>query len=231
MSRAGSIPRGRGLLLLLALLAAVWTSPVTSGITDRDYTIIIRGHRFEPPEEPAGAQPAPEARDSAGAPSPRIVQFDGPLTREQTALLKERYGLRLDEYIPHYAYLERLDAARMEALRRLEFFRWSGPYESAFKLDPAIGKHTFVTEERRAEPGILLSVDAFAGTDLSELAARICALGFEVVSTTDEPEHGIQRLQIRVDSPSDAERIARFQDVKSIEEVGDVTLNRSPPPK
>ena len=184
-------------LLVLALL---------TGATQRDYSILIRGHRLEP-------APRTVAKAESGA---WIVQFDGPLTRERTKLLRERFGLRLNESIPHFAFLERLDAATLREIQKLDFFRWSGRYEPRFKIDPAIGK-------RRGR--LLVSVTAFPGTRLDALAKRIRALGLEVVSMTNEPQHGILRLQVRVRSAKDADAIARIEDVKSIEEVGGVTLN------
>ena len=220
------------IVILLALLPASRAQATSSGGPHRDYSIQIRGHRFEPQAMPPVEQGGSRMDEASSEPTPRIVQFYGPLTREQTSLLKERFGLRLDDYVPHYAFLEWLTAAQIRALRGLDFFRWSGSYEPRFKLDPGIGRHTFLTEERRAEPGILLTVVAFPQTDLERLAERVRGLGFEVVSTTDEPEHGIRRLQVRVERPEDAEAIARFTAVKYIEEVGEVTLNepRCPEP-
>lgn len=228
MSKEGSSLKRIGPLvpvLVLVSLPLTVTRVPASERSQRDYSILIRGHRFEPPET---ASPEGPATAAAQGRVYRIVQFDGPLTRERTALLKERFGFRLDEYVPHYAFLERLDAAQVEELRKLDFFRWSGPYEPAFKLDPMIGKHEFRTEKRRAETGILLTVVAFPGTVLADLAERVRGLGFEVISTTDEPELEIARLQVRVDEPRDAEALAQLDDVKYVEEVGEVTLNETP---
>lgn len=226
-------PTLQGAWPILILLAFPPASPVRAtdpGEPPRDYSILIRGYRLEPPAMPPIEERAPQDDEVSPEPVPRIVQFDGPLTREQTSLLKERFGLRLDEYIPHFAFLERLTDAQVEKLRGLDFFRWIGLYEPRFKLDPSIGRHTFRTPERRAEPGILLQVVAFPETDLSRLANRVRGLGFEIVSTTDEPEVGIQRLQVRVERLEDAEAIARFTAVQYIEEVGEVTLNDPRPP-
>ena len=207
-------------LLVLALAVTIWLRASAAEDTRRDYSILIRGHRVVP--SPGVSSDSTETHGEA---IPRIVQFDGPLTREQRDLLEGRFGLCLEESIPHYAFLERLDSAQVEALRELDFFRWSGPYESRFKIDPMIGRHAFQTEERRSETGILLMVVLFSGSNLEALAERVRGLGFEVVSITDEPNLTIQRLQVRVGAPSDARVLAELPAVKSIEEVGEVTLN------
>ena len=215
--------------LWITLSAVLLTTPGISAQTaeraQRDTAITLRGERFEPLAYEA-ARRVPRAPDEELAETAwRIVQFDGPLTREQTAMLKERFGLRLNQYVPKFAFLEELSADQIEELRALDFFRWSGLYEPRFKIDPKLGEHEFVTRSRRAEPGILMTVVAFPGTDLGALADRVRGLGFEVVTTTDEPEHDIQRMQVRAATPAEAEAIARIPAVKYIEEVGEVTLN------
>jgi hypothetical protein len=99
------------------------------------------------------------------------------------------------------------------------------PYHPAFKLDPEIGKRTFVSPDRISEPGILLMVMIFEGADLDALTKSIRDLGFEVLSVTDESEQNLRRIKVRVQQPSDAIRIAQLIEVRYVEEVGDITLN------
>ena len=211
------------LAILLLTPPSLWAES-TEG-PSHDTTITLRGQQFDPLAR--SGQKASEAQLTAqpGQTRPTIVQFVGPLTRQQATVLKDEFGLSLREYIPKWAFLEELTTVQAEALQKLDFFRWSGPYEPTFKIDPMIGKHVFETRERRAEPGILLTVVTFPRTDLAALAERVRGLGFEVVSITDEPEYRIQRLQVRVHVAGDAESLARLRAVKSIEEVGEVTLN------
>lgn len=191
----------------------------------RDTTITLRGQRFEPLETTLTAAPELRAAEDPSAATWRIVQFDGPLDRRQSATLKSEFGLRLNEYVPKFAFLERISSNQVDELRKLDFFRWSGPYEPRFKIDPKVGQHRFLTASRASEPGVLLTVVAFPGADLGELADQVRGLGFEIVSTTDEPEFEILRLQVRVGMAGDAEAVARLSAVKYIEEVGEVTLN------
>lgn len=206
------------------LLAAADVRPQARPDARQDHMILLRGQRFDPLE--SAARRAAEKRMTATSETSwMIVQFDRQLTRQESALVKRTIGLRLDEYIPRNAFLEKLSGEQVDELRRLEYYRWAGPYESVLKIDPNIGKHKFETPRRRAQPGILLTVVAFPDVDLRVLARRIRGLGFEIVSTTDEPQLRILRLQVRVHRASDATRIAELEEVKYMEEVGEVTLN------
>lgn len=154
-----------------------------------------------------------------------IIQFNKSLTIEERARIQSQYGLALINYIPEYAYLERINPLSLRNLEKDPLFRASIPYHPAFKVDPDIGKHVFVSEHRKSEPGILLLVIIFDGTKPKELANSIREFGFEVVSITEEPKAVTPKLIVRVGKPDDVKNIAQLREVKYIEEVGDVTLN------
>ncbi len=212
------------LFSLLALMAVPQVLAQTRQESRQDDSILLRGQRFDPLESPT-RRAAGDRMTGPVKESWLIVQFRRPLNRQESAFVKGTIGLKLDEYIPRNAFLEKLSGQQVDALRKLEYFRWAGPYEPVLKIDPNIGKHSFETPRRRAQAGILLTVVAFPDADLGALAQRVRTLGFEVVSTTDEPQHRILRLQVRVGRVSDAAQIAELEDVKYIEEVGEVTLN------
>ncbi|MCH9651479.1 MAG: hypothetical protein K0U98_24850 [Deltaproteobacteria bacterium] len=82
----------------------------------------------------------------------------------------------------------------------------------------------FLSPQRRRESGLLLMVVGFADTNAEALAESVRDLGFTVLSTTSEPEHGIIRLQVRTTDRAQAEEIASLPEVRWIEEVGELTL-------
>ena len=98
------------------------------------------------------------------------------------------------------------------------------PYVAAFKLDPDIGRRDFVTEERR-QAGPLLLVVGFPGEPVGELQAALERLDLRIQSANVEEVDGPARFIVSPSELTLAADIAEIAAVKSIEEVGDVTLN------
>ena len=180
---------------------------------------------FDPAEEELDLPRELRVGEPARGVAPYIVQFRKSLTQEERSRIQGEYGLRLTDYIPEFAYLEMTTLDTLEKLARDPLFRASVPYHPAFKLDPEIGKRAFISPERAAEPGVLLMVMVFEGANLDTLVKMLGELGFEVVSTTDEPDLKVRRIKVRIRQPADAVQIAQLPDVRYVEEVGDVTLN------
>jgi subtilisin family serine protease len=63
----------------------------------------------------------------------RLVQFDGPIEPAWREAL-EAMDVEILEYVPDFAYLVRVDAARATALETHERVRWTGDYLPAFRL-------------------------------------------------------------------------------------------------
>ena len=49
-----------------------------------------------------------------------------------------RQGAQLWRYLPENAYLAEVDPARVPGIRASAFVRWAGPYEPAYKVEPAL---------------------------------------------------------------------------------------------
>ena len=94
-----------------------------------------------------------------------IVQFHRPLTRTDQMRLKQVYGLALRDYVPDYAYLERLTPAALEQLVQDPLTRATVPYHAPFKIVPGIGQQKFTTEERRAVEGLWVTCVLFRDAD------------------------------------------------------------------
>src|SRR5262245_10982820 len=99
---------GCGLLSLAAIVQS--QQPPATGATQPDYRIRLAGYAFDPlgtlPTIPDQLTP----NQTQPGPAYYIIQFTRSLTRAERARLQEIYKLRLTEYIPNFAYLERLSA-------------------------------------------------------------------------------------------------------------------------
>ena len=188
----------------------------------QDMRIHLEAATFDPLRGPGPI--APELRLSAAAPNERwIVQFRAPLTREQRSMLEAEFGLKLKDYVPNLAYLERVPADRLGRLRQSPLVRALTPYEPAFKVSPRIGRVPFRTEERKRMPGLWLRAILFEDADLERTAAAIRQLaGVSDVQVWDAREIGAPaRIEFRLPSRSGLAAVARLEGVRFIEEVAE----------
>jgi hypothetical protein len=162
----------------------------------------------------------PAAADLESSPGRTIVQFHAPLTRAEQLRLKQTYGLALRDYVPDFAYLERLTAAGLERLSRDPLVRATVPYHAPFKIVPGIGQQEFTTDRRRAVTGIWVTCVLFRDADPVAVAAAIEALGArQVVVVDDRRFGGAPKINLIVASTAALLPIAALPDVKLIEEV------------
>lgn len=210
-------------LCLLLPFAAIAQS-AQDGPPVADFSLKLKAYTFDPLTALPQLPPALTLKQPAKAAVYRIIQFDRPLTRKQRETLQTQYGLKLDKYLPNQAYLEKLSAADAEKLKGLFYFRWSGPYQPAYKLDPAIGQRTFVSKARKEATGFTLIVLLFPAADLNAVAEKIAALGVEVLNRYDHRELGTQsRLRVQAATREQIEAISQIDAVEWIEEQGDIT--------
>ncbi len=154
-----------------------------------------------------------------------ILQFTEPVNSADQARLSRAYGLSFDRYVAQNGYIEKIDPETLDRLSRDPAIGAIVRYGPELKIDPELGQRKFVTEERTAEPGLLLTVVAFEDTSAESFVAELEERGAEIIAVTDEPENGILRVQVRVDTSNEALGLAEVEDVQFIEELGDVTLN------
>ncbi|MGB8433375.1 MAG: S8 family serine peptidase [Burkholderiales bacterium] len=166
---------------------------------------------------PQSSRAAP-ARESGDARV--IVQFHAPLTRRDQLRLKQEFGLALRDYVPDYAYLERLTPERLEKIRRAPLTRAIVPYHAAFKIVPGIGQREFTAEERRAVAGIWITCVLFRDADPESVCTALEALGGRhIVVVDDRRIGGAPKINLIVNSTAAVPEIASLPDVKLIEEV------------
>lgn len=126
-----------------------------------------------------GLDIASRAGDFAGRPGHFVLQLDGPINAERRAALAAA-GVRLEGYLPEFAYLARLDSCDAAELAGLGFVRWIGAFDNAWKLDPELGSREFETPERQTlqqQGQSRLAVVLFPGADVSAAALAIADAG------------------------------------------------------
>ena len=157
---------------------------------------------FDPlTEEPVDTPPVRARAPRAAMDERTVVQFTGPLTREEQARLKRVYGLRLQEYVPEHAYLERLKPEVLAKLQEDAQFRAAVRYRPEFKIAPRIGQRRFTTKERQELKGLWLRVVLFRDADLKAVAQTLKRLGARDIKINDDrPRGGDPKIHFVVNS-------------------------------
>src|SRR5215216_1344365 len=174
--------------------------------------------------DPAGERP-PRRRDPSSAnersdePERVIVQLHEPPTREEQARLRGQYGLRLLEYVPEQAYVERLHADEVKRLAADPAVRAVMPFEPAFKVSPHIGERVYRTPERRAVQGRWLEAVLFADADAEGVARLLTDMGFSDVRILDDrAAGGAARVRFVSDPERPLDEVARLEGIRWIDE-------------
>ncbi|MFZ2898988.1 MAG: S8 family serine peptidase [Saprospiraceae bacterium] len=213
-------------LLCLLSAAMTWACLLPAHAQTRDYHILINNFRFDPLESMPDIAQSLKARPAPADSSYQLVQFRQPLGRKEMDLLKNELGLKLDQYFPHFTYLEFLSDKQLERLRSLPYFRWSGPFEPAFKISPQIGKNTFESKKRKDEKGFVLLLLLHKGRPAGQALEALATLGIKPLQTFDHSKTGgANRIRVRIFSLNDLPKLAQIPAVAWIEEEGDITLD------
>lgn len=208
-------------LLLFSAAFALGASPTVA--PDKSPKVTVAGYSFDPLEREPAIPDELRARENAGGRV--IVQFKQALTAEQRAELK-KLGLTLTRYLPQFSYAEKLAGPALEALKRLPYVRWVGPFHPAFKIDPQIGKHQFVTPERKEVQGLILIVVLEADTNVQATSDAMKKIGVEimrVIAPAKNAKGQGSRLRVRADNAGVIAKLAALPEVEWIEEEGDIT--------
>lgn len=156
-----------------------------------------------------------------------VIQLDRPITPEIRDSLT-RSGILLGDYLPRHAYASRLDAASLPVLAAMPFVRWVGEFESAWKLDPALGRRQYVTADRRAMANrgeLAVVVTLFANRAPPKVLAAIRAVNGAVVHYV-ETVAGNVTISATIPA-ADAAGLAQLDSVQYIEEAPELTYRNS----
>lgn len=136
--------------------------------------------RQRPIETSASPTPMRTLVREARAPSRgrAVIQLDGPMNPDRMNALT-RAGVRIGEYLPPDAFIADLSRADEAVLRTLDFVRWQGRFEPAWKKAPDLGARDFQTQDRlalAAQGRSQILITLFEGEATDDAAAFIRAL-------------------------------------------------------
>jgi hypothetical protein len=194
---------------------------------ESEYEIGIGAYRFDPAAGPpklpdtlrldVGAERVPDR------PGWFLVQFTRPLTAEDRTRIQSHFGLRLRDYVPNLAYVERLELDTLRALAADELVRSLVPYHPAFKLAPTIGKVPPRTEERKAAKETPFEALLFDDADASDVTAHLTEARANAIVVFDDRALGAPlRIRFRLADPASLEQVARIEQVRWVEEVAEI---------
>jgi hypothetical protein len=150
-----------------------------------------------------------------------ILQLDGPITPQRRARMQAA-GIAIGDYLPDCAYIVSLERTDLAAVSRLEFIRWVGQFQNAWKVDPDLGRRAYATPERQAllaRSRDRMVVTSFAGADVGAVEKALFAAGAQVHG---EETLG-QQMEIYITAPLGAlPRIATIPGVQYIEPAPEI---------
>ncbi|MCL4459036.1 MAG: S8 family serine peptidase [Chloroflexi bacterium] len=169
-------------------------------------SIVLRGFAFDPLiQQPPLSQDLRLQSLPADAPGYYLIQLKGPPSEEQKQDLTSAGGILFD-YIPHNAFIVKLDGTAKRAVEQLPFLRWIGPYQPGFKLEPSL-----VDRQGR----LTLIVQTFPGENKNVITTALSQLGAHVLSATENEWQGTIKLEVEADALAN---IASLPGVRWIEE-------------
>lgn len=200
----------------------------TSESSKTDYQIYLQGYTFDPLKEEPKIPSELKKAEVSKEPDYYIIQFTKSIAREEKTRIQQTYGLRLVEYITNFAFLEKVSPQTLKALAKDPLFRASVHFEPAFKIDPEIGKRTFVTDERKKVSEFILIVILFPNASLDTAISKLKDIGIEVLNKFDNTKYGgHKRLRVQASDLKQIKKIAMIDVVKWIEEEGDITVDNT----
>ncbi len=231
MPRSLIAPAVFGLLACAGLAAGAGDAAVPAvvdpnpGATPIDPEVLyLRTGEIRLPEMAGGLEAlATPALREGEAPVYYVIQLRGPMTPARREALTAA-GVTLGDYLPANAYIARFDGADAERLAAIDFVRWHGVYQRAWKIDPEVGRKNFQTPERQAlaaEDKTVVVVTLFDGVRPPAVAKRIAALeGAEIHGMDVLAGNGYVTATVRL---ADVPAIAAMSEVQFIEEGPEVT--------
>ena len=149
-----------------------------------------------------------------------IIQFKKSLSQFERARLKQDYNLRLTEYLPRFAYLEKTSISTLANLSKESLYRTSVPFQPAFKIASGIGQQKFRTAERQASKELLLSALLFPDVETTPVVSALQEAKASDIKVLDDVQlGGVVRVNFKAPSTDLLPKIAQLAEVRWIEEV------------
>jgi subtilisin family serine protease len=152
--------------LLPGLTWSVAAAPLPQDANAPETLIRLQFATFDPLQaEPSVPQHLKLTGYVAGQAGPYIVQFQGPVQTAWTEAVIASGG-QIDSYLPDFAYIVRLDENSRAQVEQLDFVRWVGIYQPAYKLPPQL----------TASPINLYRVHLASWSDATQVRGSLAAL-------------------------------------------------------
>lgn len=209
--------------IVLCPAAASWSQQSELHPSTQDYRIYLRGYTFDPMSETPTVPSEMRLSEAPGEAAYHIVQFTKSLTHAERARLRQVYGLRLTEYLPQLAFLEKMSARTLAAVSADSLYRASLPYHPGFKVSPNIGTLKFRTPDRQAMSGLLLRALLFPDADTDAAIEALSGNGASEIKVLDDRKiGGALRIMFTLPAKEILPRIARIEGMRWIEEVPEI---------
>ena len=187
-----------------------------------EFRLQLRDYSFDPLE---GLPALPENLRRDTTPSERayyIIQFTKSLEPSEREYLQRRYGLHLTEYLPKFAFIEKLDAQTLKVLSTDSLYRASILFQPAFKVAADIGQHVFRTAERQALQGLSLRAVLFPEAEPAPVVAALEAwYATDIKVLDDRAIGGSAQIQFMLPDHDTLAELAALHEVRWIEEVAE----------
>jgi hypothetical protein len=189
----------------------------------KKFDLQLGKYAFDPLETKLKLAPELRIKKAAKKLAYHVIQFTNTLTQQERTRLQNEYKLVLKEYIPNFAFLEKMSPAALKAISKDPVFRASIVFEPAFKISPRIGKLKFRTPERRAMKGLRLRAILFSDAKPSSVITQLRKIGASEIKILDDRKlGGTARAQFVLTSKDGVPKIAGLETVRWIEEVAEI---------
>ncbi len=140
-----------------------------------------------------------------------VVQYTGPIQSSWKKYLSD-LGAVFFDYIPQYAFIIKLDTAKVNDVEQLSCVRWIGKYSADLKLSRDVYD---ITPEKLQEQGDILKVRvvAFPGEDITSLESKVRSAGGSVVSSSSSKWSIVLDVEIPIKS------VGGLKDIKGVKWV------------
>ncbi len=189
----------------------------------KKFDLQLGKYAFDPVERKLKLEPELSIRRAPEQPAYYAIQFTKALTPEERNRIQNEYKLSLKEYVPNFAFLEKISPATLAAISKDPVFRASILFEPAFKISPMIGELKFRSPERKALKGLRLRAILFSDADSSSAVTQLREIGASDVKVLDDRKlGGPVRVQFVLSSKDDVPKVACLEVVRWIEEVAEI---------
>jgi hypothetical protein len=179
-----------------------------------DVEVILGSSRFDPLEAQTGAL---DEENDAGFDRDKlrtwIVQFNHPLATSEADGLRARFGLQLDEFVPAHAFVERLSASTVFALREEPQVRAVAAFTPKMKVSRETRDEAAENAKNDAPAVGTYNAVLFGGVDASQVVEQLEGLGAQMLAVL-KPFRADAYRTVRFALP-----FARLEDAAVLESV------------